>query len=280
MSMSLSGNVALITGASRGIGRVLAEHLAAAGMKVALLSRTAAQLESVAAGIVAAGGEAMAVAADVTDAVAMAGAVAAVTERWGRLDFLVNNAGSLQSVGPLWETDPGPWSRDIDINVTGVYLGCRYAMPVMIAAGGGRIVNLAGGGTHKPFAHASAYATSKAAVMRLTENLAMEIDIAEAPVKVFAVTPGLVRTDMTTPMLEGDRRRWLGYTADFLERGEDVPPTLAAELVIAIARGDLEAYHGRFLSAPQDAQDLEALRTAGASLFGDVRRLRILGRDG
>ncbi len=281
MTPSLSGQVALITGAGRGIGRAIAEHLAAAGMRCALVSRTGAELETVAAGIADRGGEAAPLIADVLDFAAMANAVTAAVDRFGRLDLLVNNAGLLSSVGPLWETDPAEWERDLRVNVTGVYHGCRHAIPAMIAGGGGRVVNLVGGGALAPFVHASAYATSKAAVMRLTENLARELDAAAAPVKVFAMTPGLVRTSMTEPMADTEAgRRWLGVTAGYLDRGEDVPPELAARLVAAVAGGGLDGFHGRFLSAPGDTGDLDALRAEGKTLGPDDRVLRVPRREG
>ena len=280
MNSSLSGQVALITGAGRGIGRAIAEHLASRGMRCVLVSRTASELDTVAAAITAAGGEALVQTADVLDDAAMAKAVATTIDRFGRLDLLINNAGLLKSVGPLWETDPQEWERDLRVNVTGVYHGCRHAIPAMLAGGGGRIVNLVGGGALAPFVHASAYATSKAAVMRLAENLARELDVAGAPVRVFAMTPGLVRTDMTVPMAETDAgRRWLGMTADYLDRGEDVPPSLAATLVEAIAGGSLDAFHGRFLSAPKDVADLDGLRAEGDRLGPDDRVLRVPRRE-
>ncbi|MEZ4388282.1 MAG: SDR family oxidoreductase [Candidatus Krumholzibacteriia bacterium] len=279
MSPSLAPQTALITGAGRGIGRAMARHLARRGMRVAVAARTEVQVEDTVAAIAEAGGEALALVCDVLDLESVQAAVTRVCDAWDRLDLLINNAGSLVSVGPLWQTDPREWSHDVDVNVRGVYHGCRVAVPVMLAAGRGRIVNLAGGGTAGPFLNASAYATSKAAVMRLTENLAAELDAARAPVRVFAVTPGLVRTAMTEQFLHTDQgRRWMQHTAGSLQRGQDVSPQLVSELVAAIAGGELDAYHGRLLSAPHDAGDLPALARAAEGLADDEdrRRLRII----
>ncbi|MBD3222777.1 SDR family NAD(P)-dependent oxidoreductase [bacterium] len=280
MSETLAPQTALVTGAGRGIGRAIAEHLAACGMKVAVASRTEAQVREVADAIGQAGGEALPLTIDVLDLESMQAAVSRVLDTWGRLDLLVNNAGSLAAMGPSWDTDPEAWAQDITVNVVGLYHGCRAAIPVMIEAGRGRVVNMVGGGTWGPFPNASAYASSKSAVMRFTENLAVELDDQDAPVRAFAMTPGLVRTEMTRQFLEsGPGQRWMKHVAAFLERGDDVPPDLAARLVAAIAAGRLDAYHGRFLSAPEDADQVEALATRGTELGDDpdLRRLRISG---
>jgi NAD(P)-dependent dehydrogenase (short-subunit alcohol dehydrogenase family) len=280
MGATLHGQAGLITGAGRGAGRVMAERLAADGMAVTLVSRTSTEIESVASEIRDRGGAAQAVTADVLDRAALSDATERTVERWGRLDLLVNNAGLLKAVGTTWTVDPDDWARDLQVNVLGVYHGCRAAVPVMESAGRGRIVNLVGGGVNDPFPHASAYATSKAAVMRLTESLAAELTAAASPVRVIAMTPGLVRTGMTTPTLESDeRRRWQPLIAEWLDQGKDVPPDLAAGLVAAVATGRLDAFHGRMLSAPHD-EDLTALDAEAASLDPDdpQRQLRIHGR--
>jgi NAD(P)-dependent dehydrogenase (short-subunit alcohol dehydrogenase family) len=280
MTRTLVAQTALVTGAGRGIGRAIAEHLGAVGMKVAVAARSDDQVSATVAAITESGGEALPLVVDVLDFEAMKGAVDRVLGTWGRLDLLVNNAGSLAAMGPIWETDPEAFAQDINVNICGLYHGCRAALPAMIEAGQGRVVNMVGGGTWGPFPNAGAYATSKAAVMRFTENLAAELDAAETPVRTFAMTPGLVRTAMTDQFLESDLgKRWMGYVAEALEGGQDVPPDLAARLVAAIAAGRLDSYHGRFLSAPEDADAVDDLVAAQGDLADDPdhRRLRILG---
>jgi NAD(P)-dependent dehydrogenase (short-subunit alcohol dehydrogenase family) len=281
MSAELTGHVALVTGASRGIGRAIAEHLAAAGMKVLLCARSSEELGAVARAIADAGGEAALSVTDVLDFADVQQAVDLALDRWGRLDLVVNNAGSLAAIGPTWQTDPREWGQDVTVNVLGVYHGCRAAIPVMIRQGAGRVVNLVGGGVHTPFPNASAYATSKTAVMRLTENLQVELASEGEPVRVFAMTPGLIRTRMTAQFVETERgRRWMDHTGSRLREGKDVTPEAACTLVAALAGGDLDSLAGRFLSAPQDAADLDGLRAEGARLAqgSDDRLLRILGR--
>jgi len=281
MSTELAGTVAMVTGAGRGIGRAIAEHLAGLGVKVLLCARSTDDLGAVARAIDDAGGEAAISVTDVLDFNDVQQAVDLAVDRWDRLDLLVNNAGSLAAIGPLWQTDPAEWRQDVTVNVLGVYHGCRAAVPVMLARGGGRVVNLVGGGTHTPFPNASAYAASKTAVMRLTENLQLELAGAGEPVHAFAMTPGLIRTSMTEQFVATDRgRRWMQHTGRYLEEGKDVTPEAACRLVAAIARGHLDGFAGRFLSAPQDAADLDALRAEGSrlALGSDDRLLRILGR--
>lgn len=280
MSDKLQGQVALVTGAGRGIGQAIAVHLAAAGMKVGVASRTESQVAETVAMITDAGGEALALSVDVLDHEAVQAAVTRVLDRWERLDLLVNNAGSLAAIGPLWETEPTLFAQDINVNICGLYHGCRAAIPAMIQAGRGRVINLVGGGTWAPFAYAGAYATSKAAVMRFTENLAVELDAADTPVRAFAMTPGLVRTAMTEQFLGTELgQKWMGHTGKYLEQGGDVPPEFAARLVAAIASGRLDAYHGRFLSAPDDADQVDALVAEAGGLADDPdhRCLRIVG---
>ncbi len=281
MSNDLTGHVALVTGAGRGIGRAIAEHLAGQGMKVLLCARSAEELGEVAKTITDAGGEAAIALTDMLDFPDVQQAVDLALDRWDRLDLLVNNAGSLAAIGPLWQTDPREWQQDLTVNVLGVYHGCRAAIPAMIARGGGRVVNLVGGGVHTPFPHASAYAASKTAVMRLTENLQYELAEAGEPIHAFAMTPGLIRTRMTAQFVETERgRRWMRHTGSRLEEGGDVTPEAACTLVAALATGDFDFLAGRFLSAPQDAADLDALRHEGSRLAdgSEERLLRIIGR--
>src|SRR5690606_31109078 len=146
---------ALVTGASRGIGRAIAVGLAAAGLDVALLARDADRLAGVAAEIAALGerddaaGRAAVVTADVTDAGAVAAAVRAAEDALGGVDLLVNNAGRVDAEVPLWEADPDEWWAIVETNVRGPFLLARAVVPGMLARGGGRVVDLnSGAGSH------------------------------------------------------------------------------------------------------------------------------------
>src|SRR4051794_3545661 len=125
----LAGRVAIVTGAGRGIGRAIAERFASEGAKVALAARSADQLEAAAAGIRHGGGAAAAFACDVTDRAGVEALVRDVEARFGPLDVMVNNAGSFYAIAPAWEVDPEKWWRDVTINLNGVFLCCRAALP-------------------------------------------------------------------------------------------------------------------------------------------------------
>src|SRR3954447_7801062 len=138
----LHGGVALVTGAGRGIGQVVATALAAAGASVALLARSAAELAATAELIEDAGGVAATAVADVTDAAGVAAAVAGLRRQLGPVDVLVNNAGILGPIGPLWEVDGDDWWTTMDVNVRGLVRCSQLVLPEMVARGRGRIINV------------------------------------------------------------------------------------------------------------------------------------------
>jgi NAD(P)-dependent dehydrogenase (short-subunit alcohol dehydrogenase family) len=253
----LHGQVAIVTGAGRGIGRVIAARLAAAGARVALAARSADQLEAAAEEIRSTGGTALAVTTDVTDPEVVAELVRVTEAELGPVDLLVNNAGSFYALGPLWEQDPERWWTDVTTNLRGPFLGCRAVLPGMMDRGRGRIINLIGGGAGTPFAYGSGYGCSKAAVMRLTECLAEELRLAGSPVVVFALGPGLVRTALTEYQLHSpEGKRWMSRIERMFEEGKDVPPERAAALAVQLAGGQFDRLAGRAFSI---RDDLEAL---------------------
>lgn len=197
----LQGKRAIVTGGSRGIGKAIAETLARAGAKVVITARHGDAAEETAAVIRAEGGEALALSCDVADAGAVERLFGDVEKQWGGLDILINNAGIIDPIGHIWETDPDSFARLIAININGVYHCARAAIPLMRANGkdGGNIVNISSGAAHRPIEGWSAYCTSKAAVAMLTRCIDLEAGPAaapEAPVRVFGFAPGTVETDM------------------------------------------------------------------------------------
>jgi NAD(P)-dependent dehydrogenase (short-subunit alcohol dehydrogenase family) len=242
----LAGQVALVTGASTGIGRHLVEALASRGMAVAGLARGEERLRAAMAEVAdATGGRTLAVTADVTDRASVEAAVAEVVAQLGQIDLLVNNAGLIDELEvPLWEADPDQWWDVVSSHVKGGFLLSRAVVPWMVLRNRGRVVNLASGMSVRARPEYSAYSVAKTGLMRMTEALAAALEGSD--VRAFDVSPGVVDTPMTRAMA-----MWQGF--------EDwTPPEKVVELVTAIAAGDLDAWSGRFLRAGAD--DLETVR--------------------
>lgn len=196
----LDGQTAIVTGGGRGLGRAVAEVMAAAGASVVIASRNAPELDDVVAAIKKSGGKALAYAADVADERQIQDLVLN-TERWvGPATILVSNASMLEPMGPLARTDATSWLRHLAINVGGVYLCARAVLPGMIERGYGRIVNVSSSAARRASAGWTAYCASKAAVDQLTRALALEIE--DTGVTACAFYPGY----MDTPMQERIRR--------------------------------------------------------------------------
>lgn len=252
--------VALITGASRGIGAHIARALASEGWSIAALARSESSLSDVASAITEAGAEVMTLACEVTDVDQVTSAVDTVLEQWGHIDLLVNNAGLIEPEVALWDADPEQWWQVIETNVRGPFLMSRAVVPAMIAAGGGRIVNMNSGAGTKENGVLSAYTASKSALARITGAVATSA--ADDQVFAFDLAPGVVATDMTASM---DMHR--GRT-DWTDPGD------VTGLVVALASGELDAYSGRMVRAGVDT--VEALKSqAEAGLSDGARMLRL-----
>jgi len=185
----------LITGASSGIGDAVALALGRAGSRVVLAARRLATSQELAQRIVAAGGEAIAVRADVTVEADIAGAVAAAVGRFGRLDGAFNNAGVLAALGPLHEQDNVSFETIANTNVRAVFWSLKYEIPALLAGGGGAIVNAASMAGEIGFAGAALYAASKHAVLGLTRSAALEYY--GQGIRINAVSPGVIVTPMS-----------------------------------------------------------------------------------
>ena len=191
---SLSGKVALVTGASRGIGAAAAQEMAAEGAAVVLAARTVEACETLAKEINAGGGQAVAVACDVADYGALEAAVALAQSKFGRIDFLINNAAVIEPIGALEDSDPAAWAESIRINLVGVYHGLRAVLPRFRAQGGGVVVNISSGAGQHPYEGWSAYCAGKAGVVMLTQSTALETG--GSGIRVFGFQPGTVDTAM------------------------------------------------------------------------------------
>lgn len=187
----MQGKVVAITGASRGIGAAAARVFAAAGAKVALLARSGAEIETLAAEI---GPDALAVVCDVAEWDSVQAAVAAVLARFGRLDVWIGNAGVIEPISRLADADPADWARAIQINLTGVFHGMRAVLPVMKAQGGGTVITISSGAAHNPLEGWSAYCASKAGAAMLTR--AAHLEEGGHGLRIMGLSPGTVATDM------------------------------------------------------------------------------------
>ncbi len=188
---ALDGKVIIVTGASRGIGAAAAAALATAGATVVLTARDGKLTEQVARSI---GGSTTARACDVANYAAFEHLVEETTARFGRLDGLINNAGVIEPIATIADSDPAVWSRNIHINLTGAYHAVRAVLPVMLAAGTGTIVNVSSGAAIRPLEGWSAYCSAKAGLHMLTRAIALET--ASKGIRVFGFQPGTTDTDM------------------------------------------------------------------------------------
>ena len=225
--LPLLGQVAVVTGGGRGIGRAIALALAQAGADVSICARTAAQLHAVAAELEAMGRAALPVACDVAEPAAVDELARRTMVRFGKVHILVNNAGGGNGRGPVLESDPALWRRTLEVNLAGVYLVTRAFLPHLMASGGGKIINIGSGVGHEARPGNSAYAVAKAGVWMLTRVLAQEVW--QHGIEVNEIVPGPVATALTA----GSMR--VGAPPPFAESERVKPPEEVAELALWLA---------------------------------------------
>ena len=259
--IDLGGQVALVTGGGRGLGREFARALAGAGAAVAVTARSADQLAETVALIEEAGGRGIAFPADVTDQQAIDEMASEVERQLGSVDLLVNNAGRWQLLGEVWESDPEQWWREMEVNLRGPFLCARAVLPGMVARRRGRIINLASVAGLGATAYASAYGISKTAIIRFSETLAAETK--EHGISVFAIHPGTVRTPMNVYWVESgiaalpppmaQRFEWI---TSFFEEGRDIPIERSVQLVLSLASGRADGLSGCTISVDDDVAEM------------------------
>ncbi len=199
----LTGKVAIVTGASRGIGLAIAETLAAAGANVVLSSRKQDALDAVAAQFAERGQHALAVAAHTGDSAAVQALVTRTVETYGGVDILVNNAATNPHFGPILTAEESHWDKILDVNVKGYFRMAQACAAHMQARGGGKIINMASVAGQKPQPMMGVYSVSKAAVLMLTEVLAAEL--APANIQVNAIAPGFVKTKFSAALWQNEQ---------------------------------------------------------------------------
>jgi NAD(P)-dependent dehydrogenase (short-subunit alcohol dehydrogenase family) len=253
----LSGQVAVVTGGGRGIGRAVAQGLAAQGAAVAVIARSENELAESVRLIEATGGQGLVVPADVTDVQSVTHVMQAVEQQLGPIDLLVNNAGIITPLGPAWEVEPAEWRRAMEVNVYGPYLCAAAVLRGMIGRRRGRIVNMASTAGLQAIAYASAYVVSKTALIRLAESLAAETK--EHGISVFAIHPGTVHTPMNDYLTESQPgRTWVPwFRSRFVEAGTYDAMEPVVELVNFLATGTADALSGCFFGVSEDLADLK-----------------------
>lgn len=240
--MKLDGKTVLITGASRGIGAAAAHAFADAGANVVLVARSADDIAALASEI---GEKALAVACDVANYDDVQGAVGKAIGRFGQLDILINNAGAVDPIGHLQDTDPAVWAKTIDINLKGVMYGIHAALPGMIAQGGGTIINISSGAAHGPVEGWTAYCSSKAGVYMLTR--AVDKETRDKGIRVLGLSPGTVATQM-----QRDIKASGINPVSQLDWSVHIPPEWPARALLWMCTPDADGHLGDDVSLRED----------------------------
>jgi NAD(P)-dependent dehydrogenase (short-subunit alcohol dehydrogenase family) len=283
LSSALAGKVAIVTGANQGLGLEIVRQYVQAGASVVLCARNAAMLaearDDVAKGL-RSGQHVVAVPADVTDAENVQQVVNAARELGGRIDVLVNSAGVYGPMGKIEDLDWAEWTRTIEVNVLGSVRMCRAVLPTMKRQGRGKIIQLSGGGATNPMPNISAYAVSKAAIVRFAETLAEEVR--SAHIDVNSIAPGALNTRMLDEVLAAGSEK---VGREFYDRsvkqkqsgGAGLDP--GARLALFLASDESNGITGKLISAVWDnweqwPQHHDALNQSDAYTLR-----RIVGRD-
>jgi len=237
MSAAFAGKVVLVTGGGRGIGRATALAFAAAGAKVAIASRTAKELSATVRAMRAAGGQGLSVPTDISAARSVAALVRTVAQKLGPVDVLINNAGLLEPIGPIWATRTTAWRKNVRVNLEGVYLCARAVLPAMIQRQHGTIINVSSGAARSPRFGWSAYCAGKAGVDQLTRVMALELE--QYHINVNGLYPGTSDTRMQELIRAAPDEAMGGDVQVFRDRhthGLNLSPDAPARLIVWLAQ--------------------------------------------
>lgn len=243
---NVTGKTVIITGASRGIGAATARHLAGLGATVVLAARSVDRIETIAREIVGQGGQALAVPCDVAKARDVRTFIETAIGRTGRIDMLVNNAGIIDPIARLADSDPEAWGAVVDVNVKGVYHGLRFAIPEMLARGGGTIINISSGAATSALEGWSHYCATKAAVLSLTR--VADKEYRDHGVRVIGLSPGTVATEMQVQIKASGIN-----PVSQLDPSAHIPPEWVARAIAWLAGPEADTHRGTDFSLKTDA---------------------------
>ena len=236
----------IITGASRGIGEATARHLAGLGATVVLAARSRGRIETVAREIATEGGQAHAVVCDVAKARDVRTLIETAVGKTGRIDMLVNNAGIIDPIARLADSDPEAWGAVVDVNVKGVYHGLRFAIPEMVARGGGTIINISSGAATSALEGWSHYCATKAAVLSLTR--VADKEYRDQGIRVIGLSPGTVATEMQVQIKASGIN-----PVSQLDPSAHIPPDWVARAIAWLGGPEADAHRGTDFSLKTDA---------------------------
>jgi NAD(P)-dependent dehydrogenase (short-subunit alcohol dehydrogenase family) len=266
----LDGRVAVVTGGGRGIGRATARVLTRAGAAVVVAARTVREIEETAEVIRRGGGQALAVPTDVSDWSAMEQLARETKRAFGPADIVVANAGVLGPVGDMWTVAPEDWARNLDVNLTGAFYAARAFLPAMVERGKGVLIFVSSGAAAHPIPGWSAYCAAKAGLDHFIRNLAAEIDQQHLPIRVHALYPGVVDTQMQAQIRRMDRERFSQvdkYRA-YHQQGVLRPPEKPATLIWWLATPMAAEFHGQALSIDDVDVRRRLADDLGVPMFG------------
>jgi NAD(P)-dependent dehydrogenase (short-subunit alcohol dehydrogenase family) len=246
----LDGQVAVVTGGGRGIGRAVAMRLAEAGARVMVTARTEAEIEETAEDIRAGAGVARAFPADVSDWHEVRRLVRETERAMGSADVVVVNAGVVEPVGDTWEVDPHGWEKNVTINLTGAFYTARAFLPSMVARDTGVLIFTSSGAATHPVVGWSAYCAAKAGLDHFVRNLAAELDERGLSIRVHTFYPGVVDTSMQKRIRQKSEETFPGVSKyrRYHETGVLRPPEEPAALVWWLATPMAAEFHGRTVS--------------------------------
>jgi NAD(P)-dependent dehydrogenase (short-subunit alcohol dehydrogenase family) len=274
----LTGEVVLITGGSRGLGKAFAQALVATGARIAITGRSASELNETAAQLSSGSNQVLAVPADVTNPEAAPQVVARVEQSLGPISILINNAGQFRAFGPIGIIDPAAWWNEVEVNLRGPFLYANAVLPGMRTLHKGKIINLASAAGIAGMPGLSSHVISKTALIRFTEVLAL--DTVEDGVRVFAIHPGTVRTPMNeyvkdSPEVAKSAPGLQEWFRALFAQGLDTPIDRCVQLVLRLAAGDGDTLSGRYISVEDDLDAL--VKQCAGEQSAEERLLRLKG---